>query len=85
MKLVEALDGQVCSEHDTGPEDIVLGRCLAKLGITSEDTRDELKRGRFLYFPPESLLTPGRVHWGHQFWMKSKFRIKDVSSVTPLA
>lgn len=53
MKLVTLLDSRACFSQVSGSiEDIMVGYCLAELGIYPIDTRDAHGRERFHWFDP---------------------------------
>ncbi|EDO46406.1 predicted protein, partial [Nematostella vectensis] len=58
-------------------EDVEVGRCLAKEGVSPGDTRDSRMRETFHPFPPEHHLIPGflpKDFWYHQY---NAWPIKD--------
>lgn len=57
------------------PEDLGLGRCLQKIGIRGEDTRDEFGKERFFPFHPEYVLIPDGLpewYWRYRFYKNSQ-------------
>lgn len=50
------MDDYKCWNGTEGNEDVEIGKCLANVGVLAGDSRDELKRSRFLPFPPDGLL-----------------------------
>ena len=53
-------DEDLCPEFHRAEEDQELSRCLAKIGITPTDSRDNDGRDRFHQFHPEEHLDQGR-------------------------
>jgi Fringe-like len=53
---VALMDDYKCWNGTEGNEDVEIGKCLSNVGVLAGDSRDELKRARFLPFPPDGLI-----------------------------
>uniref|UniRef100_A0A7E4V6X6 N-acetylgalactosaminide beta-1,3-galactosyltransferase n=1 Tax=Panagrellus redivivus TaxID=6233 RepID=A0A7E4V6X6_PANRE len=60
-------DEELCPEFHRAEEDQEMGRCLAKLGITPMDSRDNQGRDRFHQFHPEQMMDIGIQHFVRRF------------------
>lgn len=49
-------DYNKCWNGTEGNEDVEMGKCLSSVGVLAGDSRDDLKRSRFLPFPPDGLI-----------------------------
>jgi glycoprotein-N-acetylgalactosamine 3-beta-galactosyltransferase len=61
----------------TGPEDVLMGKCLESVGVQAGDTRDELGRWRFHPFAPQYHLVPHDKHFW--FYDYAYYPVKEVS------
>ena len=78
MQLQKALAKGVCTADGSSNSDIELGRCLAKISIYPQDTRDANGHARFLPFDPNAHLLKKHTFWFNFLWTKSKYPIKEV-------
>ncbi|XP_049778954.1 glycoprotein-N-acetylgalactosamine 3-beta-galactosyltransferase 1-like [Schistocerca cancellata] len=58
-------------------EDFYLGKHLGELGITPEDTRDSLGRGRFHGYSFNQLLFRGKISTLGSYWKRSVFPVHE--------
>jgi len=66
----------LCSQQDTGAEDVNMGNCLKSVGVVSMDSRDNFGRFRFLPFPPATHLQ--QREWKSQgFWYWSYIKYAE--------
>ncbi|KAK7916192.1 hypothetical protein WMY93_011953 [Mugilogobius chulae] len=66
QRFVEGFRTKVCT-HTTPVEDLALGQCLEKMGVTAGDSRDTLQRETFHPFVPEHHLT-GKFSRSFWYW-----------------
>ncbi|XP_071108511.1 glycoprotein-N-acetylgalactosamine 3-beta-galactosyltransferase 1-like [Haliotis cracherodii] len=66
-----------CRNDNGGAEDLEMGRCLEKVGVKAEDSRDELGRERFHPFVPEHHLIPGILPADMWYWSYSFYPAKQ--------
>ena len=71
---VESDDHTVCKRKYTN-EDIGMGRCLNKIGVVAGDSRDSLKRARFLPMIISDFVNGRYPKWYHKF---KKYNIQKV-------
>uniref|UniRef100_A0A1B6MEE4 N-acetylgalactosaminide beta-1,3-galactosyltransferase n=1 Tax=Graphocephala atropunctata TaxID=36148 RepID=A0A1B6MEE4_9HEMI len=64
----EGISQEICNTGNEGIEDVEIGKCMEKLGVTPVDTRDSLGRGRFFPFSPETHLIPGTIKEDSWYW-----------------
>ncbi|XP_074600412.1 glycoprotein-N-acetylgalactosamine 3-beta-galactosyltransferase 1-like isoform X2 [Brevipalpus obovatus] len=57
-----------CRMDDDGPEDVMMGRCLAALNVAAGDSRDQYGRGRFFPLLPSYHVVPGSERKTSWFW-----------------
>lgn len=67
----DGLNKNVCRSDSGGFEDVEIGTCLVKIGITIQDTRDSYGRARFFPFNATWHMRPSDV------------KRKDVSTIAP--
>lgn len=67
----------ICSQKNSGPEDLEIGRCLQNCGIKAMDSRDKFGRERFHPFPPDLHLIPGAVSKGNWYWDYNYYPIRE--------
>ncbi|CAG7730899.1 unnamed protein product, partial [Allacma fusca] len=62
----------LCFQDHTGPEDLMMGKCLEKVGVVAMDTRDASQHHRFLPFTPDLHLSmkTGDIAW---YWIMTYY------------
>jgi len=78
LQLQEALAEGLCSNDGSSSSDIELAKCLAKVSIYPQDTRDANGHARFLPSNPKAHLLKKHSSWYSFMWTKSKYSIKEV-------
>jgi len=78
LQLQGALREGICTEDGSSSSDVELGKCLAKMSIYTQDTRDAYGHARFLPFDPKEHLLRKRSSWFSSLWTTSKYSIKEV-------
>ncbi|XP_005092719.1 glycoprotein-N-acetylgalactosamine 3-beta-galactosyltransferase 1 [Aplysia californica] len=68
---------QHCRKDDGGAEDVEVGKCLSKVGVYAQDTRDELGRERFHPFIPEHHLIPDILPKTMWYWSYNYYPTKQ--------
>ncbi|CAG7786337.1 unnamed protein product, partial [Allacma fusca] len=61
-------NGSLCRMDSEGSHEIEMGKCLENLGVVAGDTRDNLRRDRFLPFTPENHLIDSRRNQSFEFF-----------------
>ncbi|XP_055346880.1 glycoprotein-N-acetylgalactosamine 3-beta-galactosyltransferase 1-like [Paramacrobiotus metropolitanus] len=64
--IEKGLNKGICRKDNKGNEDVELGKCLAKVGVKTGDSRDNLGQGRFFPMQPTFHLKPG--HMNNTIW-----------------
>jgi len=71
-------DSRRCRRDIEGVEDVEMGQCLASVGVTAGDSRDEHGRERFHPFTPDIHLIRGRVPRDNWFWEYNYYPASEV-------
>lgn len=73
-------DPEFCEQGDSVEDDRLVSRCLDKLGVRLIDTRDVLKRHRFMIVPADRALAPASIANPDGFWVhhRTVFPIEQV-------
>lgn len=64
----KGLSENICRKDEGGAEDVEMGHCMEKLGVTAGDSRDSKGRGRFFPFVPEHHLIPNHIGKDNWYW-----------------
>lgn len=68
----------MCSDANSGNEDVEMGKCMEGVKVTAGDSRDTMGRGRFFPFVPEHHLIPGHVTNDFWYWKYIYYDSKEV-------
>jgi len=71
-------DPQRCRREADGVEDVEMGQCLAAVGVSAGDSRDEHGRERFHPFTPDLHLIRGSVPHDNWYWQYNYYPAREV-------